>query len=247
MAQRVEVSERGVPADPGGGIDVDRADGEAELGIETGNIADEGISGIRRGVEDGLMNGSQLLPRWGMDPQPVVDLPEERLDLGRAPARVSDGPGIVIGAVPPDSGTAIVRGAPSYHPCSLQRHVRRPVAAGGGVFPGGLLDRHQRRIEQSLRPGSARRRAVVRPRLEEQHVLARLGQPRRDDGSRRSRPDHNRSRRPRQRSPHRVHHSRLRLRFDACAGMIRCSAASMTSRGCRQARHDILTAILLGL
>ena len=81
MAHRVEVGKRGVPADPRGGIDVDRPDGEAELGIETGEIADEGVSGIRRGVEDGLMKGRQLLPRWGMDPQPGIDLPEERLDL----------------------------------------------------------------------------------------------------------------------------------------------------------------------
>ena len=59
------------------------------------------------------MKRRQLLPRRGMDPQPGIDLPEERLDLGRAPAGVSDGPGVVIGAVPPDGRAAVVGRAPS--------------------------------------------------------------------------------------------------------------------------------------
>ena len=55
MAHRVEVGKCGVPADLRGGVDIDRPNGEAELGIETAEIADKGVSGIRRGVEDGSM------------------------------------------------------------------------------------------------------------------------------------------------------------------------------------------------
>src|SRR4051812_18312053 len=112
MAQRVEVGKRGVPADVGSGVDVDRSNGKAELGIETGEIADEGVSGIRRGVENGAMKRRQLLPRRGMDPQPGIYLTEERLDLGRAPTgargAIGDSPGVVIGAVPPHGRAAVM-------------------------------------------------------------------------------------------------------------------------------------------
>src|SRR5215210_981051 len=105
MADRVEVGKRRVPADLRRGIDVDRSDGEAELGIETGEVADEGVSRFRRGVEDGSMKGGQLLPRRGMHPQPGSDLSEERLDLSRAPTgarrAISAGQGIVVGAMAP--------------------------------------------------------------------------------------------------------------------------------------------------
>src|SRR5215210_561731 len=108
MAQRVEVGKRGVPADVRDGVDVDRSDGEAEFGIETGEIADEGVSGIDRGIENGSMKGRQLLRRRGMHPQSGSDLPKVRLDLGRAPTRVRDSPGIVVGAVSPDGRAAVM-------------------------------------------------------------------------------------------------------------------------------------------
>src|SRR5688500_16578958 len=112
MANGIEVSKRSVPADLGGGVDIDRSDGEAELGIEAGEIREEGVACLSRGVEDGSMKGRQLLPRRGMDPQPGIDLPEERLDLGRAPAgarrAIRHGPGIVVGAMTPDGSAAVV-------------------------------------------------------------------------------------------------------------------------------------------
>ena len=67
MADRIEVGEGGVPANARRRVDVDRSDGEAELRIETAEIGDEGIAGIRRGIEDGVMEGRQFLTRRGMD------------------------------------------------------------------------------------------------------------------------------------------------------------------------------------
>src|SRR4051794_13624373 len=108
VSNRIEVGEGAVPAYLRRGIDVDRANGEPELGIETAQIGDEGVVSLVRCVEHALMKGRQVLASRDVDSELPIDLAEQGLDLGRTPAGIVHGPDVVVRAVTPDGGTPVV-------------------------------------------------------------------------------------------------------------------------------------------
>ena len=171
IADRVEVGEGRVPAEPVGD-DVDRVDRHPIGQVDVVQVLAHREPGAGRRLHAGLVPGRQLAPGRDAHPHLPRHRLEERQQRRCLPAGVAERrPAVVVLAVAPDGGAAVVRGAAAQHPRPLQQQPGLAVRGGARVVPAMGAHRHLASVEQPRRPAAGRVRPVIWPRLQQQHRL----------------------------------------------------------------------------
>ena len=179
VAHRVEVGERGVPADAVD--DVHRLGRDADRLVEVVRVRELRQPGRRaRGVPRGLER-RELGDRVRAHPLLRGGALEEREQLVRRPA--GQAPAVVVARWPQVCTAPLWAEQP---PSTRARSKPMPVAGEAPVVGGPELAR----VEEVRGPARIAERARVRAGLEHEHVDAGLGQPRGDDGARGPAADH---------------------------------------------------------
>ena len=142
-------------------MDVDGTGGPADVVVEVVEVVDEGEADAGSGVQAGLLEGGDLLPRVAADAKAVGGGAEEGEEVGGGPAGIAaGGPVVVVEAAAPDRGAAVVRGAAADDAGSLEGNDAVCVGVGAVVFPGvGVAEGSG--VEQALGPAAGGEGTVV--------------------------------------------------------------------------------------